>query len=619
MVKRFDSYLFAGTFMDNDFKLHIKLKSTSTERIIDNVYDYSNPDTQAIIRKIYKLFYQEEVMPFSKKITYSPVFISALNKNFNTTTPVYLEAVSRHHKPNNNYRKLASYGSEYRSYKKFDRNKVKLENINTDVQCYRLEPTEYEYNLAVFQLKGNDTCYFANYNTKTTESFCSCDNRKIIEFVKAQSALFVMDIQDGKYLNALVQGQDIRWKSMSQLTSQLVVNYISVQELLNDDKSNIIARLSYPYMRVDVAHSEANHCLQVLENLKFVYEQFLLDKLLIREKLQQAYPDIKYINLAMLADKCFYVHQDNVNLCFSTQETAIPTMIQCIPISIGTNKLGGIKGCLKYYHSTPDEEIVHLDYNSFYPSIILNNRDLFRQVIDINAFEEFYRKKFQATRADERSIYKALINYAVGILGSSKTYFKMQNRKAYEFIIKTGQRIMFETITSILDANPQIKLLHVNTDGTYLSMPKGECFKFQSDYPSTITTYKAIYIGSNANSYMLLDNANNVTCKGDYKTCKCLYVKQRVLNEVFGINIPDSNNLNDFVILDDTGRRYVMCTGKFDRYYFDTHPKDYIEKYNQANNQCIQLDINAYTALVTKLINGKGEENYEWSGEGNAY
>lgn len=610
MINRFDNYLFVDTYIDNQSKLHIRLKSTSTKRIIDNVYDFSNTATQVAIRRIYKLFYQE-VIPFPKKITYSQVFISKINRNFNTTKPICLEAVSRHHNTYDNYKKLASYASEYRSYKKINIDEVKLENINTDIECYELKPTERMYNLAVFQLKGNDTCYFATYNTKTMECFCSCDNRKIIEFVKAQSSLFIMDIQDGKYLNALIQGEDIRWKSMSQLSSQLAFNYISVQEILSDDKSNLIAKLAYPHMRVDVNHSEAKHCLQVLENLKFVFDRFLLDKLTIIATLERVYPNIQYINLAMLADKCFYISQDNEHTYFDTQAMVIPTMIQSVPISTGKSQLGGVRGCLTYYQSRPEEEIVHLDYSSFYPSIILKNKDLFKRVLNITRFEEFYKKKFQATRADEKSVYKSLINNAVGILGSSKPCFKMRNRKAYEFVIREGQKIMIETITSILYTNPQLKLLHVNTDGVYFSSPKDFCLSFQSHYPSAIHIYKAMYIGSNANNYMLLDKDNSVIGKGDYKNCKCLYVKQRVLNEVFGLSIPNSNKPLDFVMLDDLGRRYIMCTGKFDKYYFDTRPKDYIEKYNIANNQNIQLDINAYEALVTKLINGKGEQRYE--------
>lgn len=150
---------------------------------------------------------------------------------------------------------------------------------------------------------------------------------------------------------------------------------------------------------------------------------------------------------------------------------------------IATFSFGGAHGALNNYVG---EDLLHLDYASLYPSIILQNKELFKNIINVDLYESVYNMRFKI-KAEMKTInkntkkYKKLDNLQNGLkLILNSTYglinsmfnISISCRELGRFICLVGQSLLINLTNKILKHDPSSVIVNFNTDGVIIKTNK---------------------------------------------------------------------------------------------------------------------------------------------------
>lgn len=258
--------------------------------------------------------------------------------------------------------------------------------------------------------------------------------------------------------------------------------------------------------------------------------------------------------------------------------------------------LGGIHGAIP---NCIREDLIHLDYRSQYPSIILQFKELFKNIIDIELYEAIYNlkcytlkqklKDLKAEKLDLISKYtdivnvnpevklrldkikndiifanklmkgvKLILNSSYGLINSNFR-LPISCKKLGRFICLYGQSLLINLVSKL---SKGVELINVNTDGIIIKTDQEIKIEDDGYFVLGIDKYKKI-IQKDVNNYIL-----------DYKTKGCYKVgiknqintsgvKQNLINAVNLLQGKDVEILPIYFnkkYYDDTDQRYYLTT-----------------------------------------------------------
>ena len=121
-----------------------------------------------------------------------------------------------------------------------------------------------------------------------------------------------------------------------------------------------------------------------------------------------------------------------------------------------------LHGAIKNYIG---ENLLHLDYVSQYPSIILQYKEYFRNIIDVSLYETIYNLRLEIKDKPEfndlQNGLKLILNTSYGLINSNFN-IPISNKSLGRFICLRGQSLLLNLMSKFsLDS----KMINVNTDG----------------------------------------------------------------------------------------------------------------------------------------------------------
>lgn len=181
-------------------------------------------------------------------------------------------------------------------------------------------------------------------------------------------------------------------------------------------------------------------------------------------------------------------------------------------------------------HGAPDEPIhasgllLHVDVNSFYPSIMIEYDLLSRNVKDKSVYKKIYDTRLALKKAGkkaEQAPYKIILNSTYGICKDPYNA-AYDPRRANEVCIN-GQLLLLDLIEHLED---HCKLIQSNTDGLIIQIPDTDeafyliddiCYEWESrtGMGLSLDVIKEIY-QKDVNNYVWIDEDGNVERKGAY-------------------------------------------------------------------------------------------------------
>lgn len=551
--------------------------------------------------------------------------------------------------------------NEYRNFYSVRNNKMPNAS-NTEVETYDLPKTSERILIVSLQLRANDSLYFCMYDTLTQETTTTMNYKEIKQILLNNlNTLIITDYVASIQLQAIANGVSIVYKTTKAIQKELealkVRNYPQIETVTGllsaTAKPDFVERQCYKYMRVNVKHSEGNNCLQHLENLKFLFATQLKDlvaskitMLKVAKGTANAKRLTNEVTISHIAETIFHNKQENkyvynfdaliANNNLSTIYDAYTFLsdvdddansefsdfeeykdeegtLECkrhkfdklgITLSTGPTGFGGLAGSVSNYTNPEGTKVVHLDFASFYPTILRTYNKAICNIIDMEMYNTMYYKKFSQCSAGTKAYYKNLINTTIGILGSEKDKFKMKSRDSWKAIIKIGQLTMLNLLFH-LDSKGY-KILSVNTDGCYIEVPSNEKVEVKHQFPLSIKEYKKIYVRS-VNDYILLGADNRYVVKGKFKHMDCEYVTSIVVAKLlYGVDYKHTKpkDISElYTYSREKQSRLLHYNVMFTDYEFDTRGMEYVNNYKQNNpDKGIKLDVNHYFRLADNYV-----------------
>lgn len=144
--------------------------------------------------------------------------------------------------------------------------------------------------------------------------------------------------------------------------------------------------------------------------------------------------------------------------------------------------LGGLHGSIDKIIC---DNVVHLDYTSQYPSIILQYKEFFKLIMDVDTYEAIYNK-----RVDSKPEFKKLakgtpeyeeldnivnglklvLNMLYGLINSNFN-IPIACKILGRFICLKGQSLLINLSDKLVMKSPDIKIVNANTDGIICQIP----------------------------------------------------------------------------------------------------------------------------------------------------
>ncbi len=303
-----------------------------------------------------------------------------------------------------------------------------------------------------------------------------------------------------------------------------------------------------------------------------------------------------------ITDDQTIVNDDKIDLLIGS---FMELIINGTKVKIG---LGGCHGAIDQYIG---ENLIHLDYTSQYPSIILQYKEFFRNIINVDLYEAVYNLRITSkTKLSELKVkieeaykiiedggnemgdiaeqgpqieewekekielelivegLKLILNSCYGLINSNFN-ISIACKKLGRFICLKGQSLIINLATKLINKCPDIKLININTDGIICKIPEGVNIDgiIEQDRDGYFTLgvkqYKSI-IQKDVNSY-ILDNK----VKGNFN----IKIKQNInrherisVNAINAIRLIQNKEIKFLPIFFDT--KWIDKEEK--RYYFTT-------------------------------------------------
>ena len=194
---------------------------------------------------------------------------------------------------------------------------------------------------------------------------------------------------------------------------------------------------------------------------------------------------------------------------------------------------GGAHGAIPNYKNFSGN-LWLFDYASQYPSIIIEHKDIFSKIMNVDLYHEIYKMRLKFKKLakdktlseDERATYKALekglkliLNSTFGLI-NSEFKIKLANKPLGRFICFKGQSLIYNLCSNY----PELTAPNINTDGVYFETDDknllkkiiSEDFYFNGEGFFKLDASKINWIiQNNVNNYIAMpEGADEVKSKG---------------------------------------------------------------------------------------------------------
>lgn len=178
---------------------------------------------------------------------------------------------------------------------------------------------------------------------------------------------------------------------------------------------------------------------------------------------------------------------------------------------------GGLHSALK--NIAEHDKILQIDFNSFYPTIMINYDYFSRAITNPDKYKEIYFKRLKLKEIDveKSNRFKLILNKPYGCMKSRGNI--LEDFKNCNQITINGQLILTQLIVELKD---YCKLLQANTDSitvkyddykAVIKIVKNFCERFKLGYSEV--KIKDLY-QVNVNNYIIVDENNHLKCKGPF-------------------------------------------------------------------------------------------------------
>lgn len=187
---------------------------------------------------------------------------------------------------------------------------------------------------------------------------------------------------------------------------------------------------------------------------------------------------------------------------------------------------GGLHGALKNYRevsNTNGRIIMNVDVTSYYPSLMINNHYLSRNIDNSKKYELVYNQRVEAKKTHDIKIDKALKLVLNTTFGASNTkYNDMFDPLMAHSICISGQLYLIQLAERLYKQVPKLKIIQLNTDGIMFSIEEDTQPKvlkiLDSWQDSTGLGLDYLYIDKvvqrDVNNYVMQKDNGDIKCKG---------------------------------------------------------------------------------------------------------
>jgi hypothetical protein len=193
---------------------------------------------------------------------------------------------------------------------------------------------------------------------------------------------------------------------------------------------------------------------------------------------------------------------------------------------------GGLHGALLNYSEVSNDERIILNYDvqSYYPSLMIKNRYLSRNVTDAEIFEDTFNKRIEAKKKGDSKTSDALklvLNTSYG--ASNNKYNDLYDPLMAHSVCISGQLYLVNLILSLWHTFPSFKLIQSNTDGIMFSIRKDDVINVRGviEEWERVTGFEMeekgieVVVQRDVNNYVMRELGGKIKVKGgvvsDYK------------------------------------------------------------------------------------------------------
>ena len=219
---------------------------------------------------------------------------------------------------------------------------------------------------------------------------------------------------------------------------------------------------------------------------------------------------------------------------------------------------GGLHGAREKYQA--EGMILHVDVNSYYPSLMIEYNLLTRNCKEPQKFKEIYDKRLalkKAGKKKEQAPYKIVLNGTYGIC-KDKYSLAYDPRQANNVCIN-GQLLLLDLIEK-LEAIEGFELIQSNTDGLIVKIPDTDeafnqaddiCYEWEHRTKMGLSfDYIHKIVQKDVNNYVFIDEDGKLECKGAYvkhtsKLDNDMPILNKALVDYIAYNIPIEVTINE--------------------------------------------------------------------------
>lgn len=428
-------------------------------------------------------------------------------------------------------------------------------------QAYKIESrTDDDIYILASTLRGGDTLWLSVYNTKTAEEWTTCDCDKIEAFLdKAIAGDYHMIAHDSDSLLVRALYADIPVPKLEN-EIQVKTEYkraknkaLRIQSLSEFGRfAKHLESTCFRFMRVSVRHDEKLNNLQRLQMMKYMFDKHIHERLsCLKEGDLNAIIGVEgdSFRISRVIPKAFVTDvapkdiEFEYKVPFSVSPRTITFLtswkepsIQIEEGKVATCGVGGTGGLLylsDQYVTQKGHGLLHLDFESYYPNLMLNHPKLMESWFDIKKYRTLLELKqsidetlksvdssMRETYLLTRQVIKDVLNYTHGLLNCEYVE-ELYNPRIYKHYVRLGHLYMLELIR-LLKADLHCQVVAVQTDGVYVDVcdtnyvPGNIIEKFK-EYGFNIKVSK--YAGGlcrGVNMVLVSEGTNKITTKGAY-------------------------------------------------------------------------------------------------------
>lgn len=137
---------------------------------------------------------------------------------------------------------------------------------------------------------------------------------------------------------------------------------------------------------------------------------------------------------------------------------------------------GGLHGAIPNYvgETTDSTNITNVDVSSYYPSLMINNDYLSRNIPSKKIFEDIYHRRLEAKASGDKKTANALklvVNTTYG--ATLNQYNDLYDPLMARSVCISGQLYLYELSNHLYTEIPTLKVIQINTDGVMVEYAKG--------------------------------------------------------------------------------------------------------------------------------------------------